>query len=130
MRLLKEDEEADVEVNYEDQQKINTFSRLNARLNDMEDTYETKKTELEYLEDLETELELADEEEPVMYRVGDAYISLGLEDAQKRLSKEQDGLKKEVGQLKTEMDDISDQMDKLKVILYAKFGKSINLEKD
>ncbi|KAK9768881.1 hypothetical protein K7432_000112 [Basidiobolus ranarum] len=130
MRLLKEDEEADVEVNYEDQQNINAFSRLNARLNDMEDTYDTKKTELEYLEDLESELELADEEDPVMYRVGDAYISLSLEMAQERLTKEQEALKAEVEDLKTEMDDISEKMDKLKVVLYAKFGKSINLEKD
>ncbi|KAK9768882.1 hypothetical protein K7432_000112 [Basidiobolus ranarum] len=96
----------------------------------MEDTYDTKKTELEYLEDLESELELADEEDPVMYRVGDAYISLSLEMAQERLTKEQEALKAEVEDLKTEMDDISEKMDKLKVVLYAKFGKSINLEKD
>ncbi|KAF9585619.1 hypothetical protein BGW38_001528 [Lunasporangiospora selenospora] len=128
--LEKDQEEGDIQVSWKDQENINAFSKHNAKLQDLEETYEIKKTEKEYLDDLAMELELADEDEPVRYRIGDAFISLSLEAAQERISKSQEELDKEIGELKTQMDQAVEKMDELKKVLYARFGNAINLEKD
>ncbi|KAF9188151.1 hypothetical protein BGZ51_000710 [Haplosporangium sp. Z 767] len=131
MRMLeKEDEEGDIQVSWQDQQNINTFSKYNAKLQDLEETYEAKKTEKEYLDDLASELELADEDEPVKYRIGEAFVSLSLEAAQERISKSQEELDKEIEDLKSQMDEAVEKMDELKKVLYTRFGNAINLEKE
>ncbi|KAG0368553.1 hypothetical protein BGX24_002775 [Mortierella sp. AD032] len=131
MRMLeKEDEEGDIQVSWQDQENINTFSKYNAKLQDLEEAYESKKTEKEYLDDLAMELELADEDEPVRYRIGEAFVSLSLEAAQERISKSQDELDQEIEGLKTQMDEAVEKMEELKKVLYARFGNAINLEKD
>jgi chaperonin cofactor prefoldin len=45
------------------------------------------------------------------------------------LEKEQAALDKELNRLKDALESSSADMEKLKVALYAKFGKSINLER-
>ncbi|EGF84452.1 hypothetical protein BATDEDRAFT_9048, partial [Batrachochytrium dendrobatidis JAM81] len=120
----------DVEVTWEDQRNINMFSKLNTRLESVEEAYEDKKREKEYLDDLTNELELADEDEPVKYKIGDAYISLSLTDAQSRIESEQTVLDQELKTLGANVGSIQSEMIKLKALLYAKFGKSINLDKD
>ncbi|KAG0305134.1 hypothetical protein BGZ98_004549 [Dissophora globulifera] len=131
MRMLeKDEEEGDIQVSWQDQQNINTFSKHNARFQDLEETYEAKKTEKEYLDDLAMELELADEDEPVRYRIGEAFVSLSLEAAQERIAKTQSELDKEIEALKGQMDEAVEKMDELKKVLYARFGNAINLEKD
>ncbi|KAG0312091.1 hypothetical protein BGZ99_009728 [Dissophora globulifera] len=131
MRMLeKDEEEGDIQVSWQDQQNINTFSKHNARFQDLEETYEAKKTEKEYLDDLAMELELADEDEPVRYRIGEAFVSLSLEAAQERIAKTQGELDKEIEALKGQMDEAVEKMDELKKVLYARFGNAINLEKD
>ncbi|RKP09718.1 putative GIM3-Gim complex component [Thamnocephalis sphaerospora] len=129
MRMLEKDEEADVEVKWEDQQRINEFSRLNNKVSDWEDQLSAKKQEKEYLEDLSGELELADEDEPVKYRLGEAFVAISLEDAQSRLEKEQDKLTEDIDALDTKMTEASERMAELKRLLYGKFGNAINLDK-
>ncbi|RUS17769.1 Prefoldin subunit 4 [Endogone sp. FLAS-F59071] len=156
IRLLKEEEEADAEVSWEDQQKINAFSKLNSKSDDLEELYNKCKVgihcqrglfnfisltngfslllslqqEKEYLEDLSQELELADEDEPVRYKMGDAYVHLTLEDAQARITKDQEAANQQLEEVKTRIDDVAGKMGELKTQLYAKFGKAINLEKN
>ncbi|KAG0235349.1 hypothetical protein BGW41_000843 [Actinomortierella wolfii] len=131
MRMLERDEEeGDIQVSWQDQENINTFSKYNAKLQDLEEQYEVKKTEKEYLDDLATELELADEDEPVKYRIGEAFVSLPLADAQERIQKAQEKLDEEIDALKAQVDDAVDKMAALKKTLYARFGNAINLEKD
>ncbi|KAG0365099.1 Prefoldin, subunit 4 [Gamsiella multidivaricata] len=131
MRMLeKDEEEGDIQVSWQDQQNINTFSKYNAKFQDLEESYEAKKTEKEYLDDLASELELADEDEPVRYRIGETFVSLSLEAAQERISKAQEELDSEILVLKTQMDEAVEKMDELKKVLYARFGNAINLEKD
>ncbi|KAI1298880.1 hypothetical protein EDD11_006619 [Mortierella claussenii] len=131
MRMLeKDEEEGDIQVSWQDQQNINTFSKYNARFQDLEEEYTAKKVEKEYLDDLASELELADEDEPVRYRIGEAFVSLSLEAAQERISKSQEELDTEIEGLKTQMDEAVEKMDELKKVLYARFGNAINLEKD
>ncbi|KAI9350702.1 Prefoldin beta-like protein [Obelidium mucronatum] len=102
---------------------------MNSKMSDLEEEYEDKKKDREYLEDLEQELELADDEEPVRYKIGDAFIHMFSEAAQGRVVGDKDQVISEIETLKTEMDDLSVEMEALKKVLYARFGKSINLEK-
>jgi len=117
-----------VEVTWEDQERINTFSKLNSRVSDLEESLEIKKQEREALEDLSTELELADEDEPVMYKVGETFVHIPLSEAQERLQQDQEALQKDMSDLKERVDECESTMKELKVILYGKFGKAINLD--
>ncbi|KAG8760075.1 hypothetical protein FRC14_004174 [Serendipita sp. 396] len=130
MRMLSQEEEkdADVEVNWEDQQRINTFSKLNTRVQNLTAELETAKREKEALDDISTELELADEDQPVMYRVGETFVHLPLEQAQERLATEKEAAEIEVARLQDEVDGCQTSMKDLKLHLYSKFGNSINLD--
>ncbi|KAJ1940264.1 hypothetical protein FBU59_003862 [Linderina macrospora] len=128
--LIQREDERDVEVNWEDQQRINQFSKLNVRLERLEDSYKTQKTEKEYLDDLAMEIELLDDEEPVPYRIGDTFVMLPLEEAQERVEKDKDTIDARVEDLDSQISAIAEEMEVLKKALYGKFGRAINLEKD
>ncbi|TFK23285.1 Prefoldin, subunit 4 [Coprinopsis marcescibilis] len=130
MRMLEHDEEKDdaAEVTWEDQQRINTFSKLNARIKLIEQKLDTLKQEKEALDDLSPELELAEEDELVLYRVGDTFVHLPQPRALKRLEQDQEKISKQVEELSSQADNCEIQMKELKVQLYAKFGKAINLD--
>jgi len=129
MRMLEsQDDETDVEVTWEDQDRINTFSKLNARLSDLEESLELKKQEREALEDLSTELELGDEDELVLYKVGESFAHIPLSEAQERLQQDQEALQKELDEIQERVEECENTMKELKVLLYGKFGKAINLE--
>ncbi|TFK67378.1 prefoldin [Pluteus cervinus] len=129
MRVLsKEEEKDDVEVTWEDQQGINTFSKLNTRARNIEQKLLELKQEKEALDDLSTELELADEDEPVLYKVGETFLNMPLSRAQKRLESDQASIDKQISELSTTADECETKMKELKVTLYAKFGRAINLD--
>ncbi|KAF9050347.1 Prefoldin subunit-domain-containing protein [Panaeolus papilionaceus] len=86
------------------------------------------KQEKEGLDDLASELELADEDEPVLYKVGDTFLHMSQPRALKRLEKDQAEIDSRVAELATQADDCETQMKQLKVVLYAKFGTAINLD--
>ncbi|CAG8673939.1 5976_t:CDS:2, partial [Racocetra fulgida] len=123
---INQDEEVEAEVTWEDQQKINSFSKLNVKFSDFEERYEEKQKEHEYLDDLLLELE----QQELLNDECDAFVSIPLEDAVQRTKKEKELFSGELQKLKNEMDSLTTEMDKLKVSLYGKFGKAINLEKD
>ncbi|KAF9473395.1 Prefoldin, subunit 4 [Pholiota conissans] len=129
MRMLEQDEEKDdAEVTWEDQQRINTFSKLNNRIRLIEEKLTDLKQEKEALDDLSTELELADEDELVLYKVGEAFVHMPQSRALKRLEKDQAVVDAKVSVLAAQADDCETQMKELKVKLYTKFGKAINLD--
>ncbi|KAG6865483.1 hypothetical protein C0991_002195 [Blastosporella zonata] len=103
LRMLGKEEENDdaAEVTWEDQERINTFSKLNTRMRNLEVKLEELKQEKEALDDLATELELADEDEPVLYKVGEAFLHMPLPRAQKRLEKDQSVLDTRLSTLST-----------------------------
>lgn len=76
------------------------------------------------------ELELADEDEPVRYKIGDAFVHMPLDKALERITSDSEKVSADVEELKSQMDNVQDQMTELKKALYGKFGTSINLEKD
>ncbi|PLB48240.1 Prefoldin, subunit 4 [Aspergillus steynii IBT 23096] len=131
--LSKEDEVAvgggdDNEVRREDQEKINRFSRLHQRETVLEDLLKAKQKDKEDLEEVSTELELADEDELVPYKIGDSFFQLPLEEAQSLLSSSTEQIDTEVSGLEDKLGDLREELQQLKVALYARFGRSINLE--
>ncbi|EXF83926.1 prefoldin subunit [Colletotrichum paranaense] len=129
--LTKADEESvgdEVEVRREDQDKINKFSRLHQRELIIEEELKNKSKEKEELEDLSTELELADEDETVPYKIGDAYFHVSQPQAIEMLEQASTKIEEDVEGLESKLETIKEDMNQLKVELYARFGKSINLE--
>lgn len=57
-------------------------------------------------------------------------MSLPLEECQARIEKAQGALDAELASYRDEIHGINQDMAKLKALLYGKFGKTINLEKD
>ncbi|KAF8070081.1 Prefoldin subunit-domain-containing protein [Lyophyllum atratum] len=130
MRMLAQEEENDdaAEVTWEDQQRINSFSKLNTRMRNLEEKLEELKQEKEALDDLTTELELADEDEPVLYKVGETFLHMPLPRALKRLEKDQSEVDERISSLSESTAECERKMKELKVTLYAKFGRAINLD--
>ncbi|CBQ69080.1 probable GIM3-Gim complex component [Sporisorium reilianum SRZ2] len=130
MRMLSEQEANEIEVTWEDQQSINAFSRLNSTYSDLLEDLRTGKEEREALDDLAMELELADEDERILYKIADTFVSLPHPDAMERLEAEQSEADERLAALQEKLDSYDAQMKQLKVKLYAKFGDNINLERD
>ncbi|KAG1052604.1 hypothetical protein G6F46_007112 [Rhizopus delemar] len=132
IRMLNEKEETDgdVEVSWVDQERINEFSKYNAKIDDLEEEYERLKKEKEYLEDVGMELELADEDEPVRYKIGDAFVHMNVTEATERIEKDSEKLGLQIEEVKQTIDNIQGKMNELKKSLYSKFGSAINLEKE
>jgi len=133
--MLNESEEVDVEVNWEDQQNINLFSTLNIKLENYEAEYEKVKKEKEYMDDLQQEIEQLellseDENEKVKFLIGDAFVEITIPECQELIEEKLATFEKQLDDYQSKIDDANEQMAKLKAILYGKFGKSINLEKD
>ncbi|KAJ7130840.1 Prefoldin subunit 4 [Mycena crocata] len=130
LRMLEQDDENDdaAEVTWEDQQRINSFSKLNTRMRNIEEKLQELRQEKEALDDLATELELADEDEPVLYKVGEAFLHMPLPRALKRLEKDQADIDTQVSALSGTVEQCEKEMKELKVTLYAKFGRAINLD--
>jgi len=129
--LSKEEEgegSTDNEVTREDQDKINAFSRLHQREKVLEEELQGKQKDKEDLEEVSTELELADEDELVPYKIGDSFVSLPLPEVQEMLSESSSQIDEVVSELEEKLHGIRDEMKELKVHLYARFGRSINLE--
>ncbi|ODA82048.1 hypothetical protein RJ55_00553 [Drechmeria coniospora] len=130
-RMLSKEDEAnsdEVEVRREDQDNINRFSRLHQRHLALTEELSLKSKEREELDDLSTELELADEDEKIQYKIGDAFFHVPLEQAQAMLEAATTEIDKHTENLESKMSSIHEEMTELKVDLYARFGKQINLE--
>lgn len=73
-------QDSDVHISFEDQQKINKFARLNAKVDDFKDELKVKKNDVKNLEDAVEELSLTDDSEKIPYLVGEVFICQSLED--------------------------------------------------
>ncbi|KAK5660643.1 hypothetical protein OQA88_12006 [Cercophora sp. LCS_1] len=130
--LSREDEETaggeEIEVRREDQDKINKFSRLHQHELLIEEDLKGKSKEKEELDDIITELELSDEDDIVPYKIGDAFFHVPLPQAQELLGISAARVDEEISELEDKLGTIRQEMTQLKVELYARFGKTINLE--
>ncbi len=62
------------------------------------------------------------------YKIGDSFISLPLPEVQTLLSSSTDKIEEGVSALEEKLSNVREEMRQLKVALYARFGRSINLE--
>lgn len=132
-RMLSKEDEANVgkderEVRREDQDKINKFSKLHQRETALEDELKTKAKDKEDLEELSNELELADEDDRIPYKIGDTFVSLPLSEVQGMLTTSTEKIEESISAVEGKLSIVREEMENLKVQLYARFGKSINLE--
>ncbi|KAJ5226378.1 hypothetical protein N7468_007603 [Penicillium chermesinum] len=143
-RMLSTEDESSAggnenEVRREDQEKINRFSRLHQRETLVEEQLKSKQVRLravdggfmrgpakdkEDLEEVSMELELADEDD----LIGDSFFQLPLADAQSMLASSTEQIDADVSKLEDTLGELRDELQQLKVALYARFGRSINLE--
>ncbi|KAF1827078.1 prefoldin subunit 4 [Dissoconium aciculare CBS 342.82] len=130
-RMLSRDEEAAIgeekEVRREDQEKINRFSRLHSREKGLEEDLKLKQDK-EDLEEISSELELADEDVKVPYKIGDSFFNLPLEEVQELLAASVTQIESEVTATEEKLGELREEMTTLKTALYGRFGRSINLE--
>jgi prefoldin subunit 4 len=62
------------------------------------------------------------------YKIGDAYFHLQLPQAQELLGASTAKVEEEIEELENKLGSIREEMTQLKVELYARFGRTINLE--
>ena len=118
----------DVHISYEDQSKINKFAINNSKLHDIKEEIELKKKELQNLSDAIDELIMLDEDTPVPFMYGEVFAHLTVSTANEELEKAKASLENEIKDLDSKQSSIKSLLDELKVHLYGKFGKKINLE--
>ncbi|MCJ8741848.1 hypothetical protein PDJAM_G00075550 [Pangasius djambal] len=121
----------DVNVTFEDQQKINKFARSTNRMTELKDEIEAKKKSLQNLEDASDDLMMLEDDDLLIpYHIGDVFISHTQEETQEMLEAAKEALKEEIKSLESRVTSIQEVLGDLKVQLYAKFGNNINLEAD
>ncbi|XP_040186257.1 prefoldin subunit 4 [Rana temporaria] len=118
----------DVNVTFEDQQKINIFARNTSRINELKDEIELKKKELQNLEDACDDLMMLDDSLLIPYQIGDVFISHPQEETQEMLEAAKKAVEEEMEALQSRVESIQQVLSDLKIQLYAKFGNNINLE--
>jgi len=124
------DEVPDVDVGRADQQMINLFGRLNNKKHVVSDEIAKLKEKLQNYEDAQAEMMFLDDGDDVKYAIGDTFSMFDTDSATEMLEAEMEGLQQKMEGQKELMASIEDEMSGLKTKLYAKFGKSINLEEN
>ncbi|CAH2039625.1 unnamed protein product, partial [Iphiclides podalirius] len=122
--------DSDVHISYEDQQKINKFARLNAKVDDIKDELKVKQNDMKNLEEAVEELGLADDTDKIPYLIGEVFVCQTVEDTLKSLEKTKLKKENEISELEAQCEALRSQMSDLKAHLYGKFGSHINLEND
>uniref|UniRef100_A0A3B4B3L8 Prefoldin subunit 4 n=1 Tax=Periophthalmus magnuspinnatus TaxID=409849 RepID=A0A3B4B3L8_9GOBI len=121
----------DVNVTFEDQQKINKFARNTNRMTELKNEIEGKKKSLQNLQDAADDLMMLDDDSLLVpFQIGDVFISHSQEETQEMLEAAKETLEQEVKCLEERVLSIQQLLGDLKVQLYAKFGNNINLEAD
>jgi len=136
----------------EDQQRINDFGRLNNRNVEIRDLLAVKQVrlliilcrlfvssffahfseqkDLENLKDATTDLEMILDDDCCKIKVGEVFMECSNEEAEEYVEAKKKEMEGEVKELLEERASLAADMEKLKALLYAKFGKQINLEVD
>ncbi|XP_012518289.1 PREDICTED: prefoldin subunit 4-like [Propithecus coquereli] len=131
VKSLRDQAAEDVNVTFEDQQKINKFARNTSRITELKKEIEVKKKQLQNLEDACDDIMLADDDRLMIpYQIGDVFISHSQEETQEMLEEAKKNLQEEIDALESRVESIQWVLADLKVQLYAKFGSNINLEAD
>ena len=125
-----EDARADVVVRAGDQRDICEFGRLNTRKVELVEEMAAADKRVSELEDAEEAVLLADDAEPGAFKlqVGECFIDSDAEAAGAFVSSALDADKAARERGAAELARVTARLGELKASLYARFGKSINLE--
>lgn len=121
----------DVNVTFEDQQKINKFARNTSRMAELKNEIELKKKSLQNLQDASDDLMMLDDDSLMIpFQIGEVFVRHTQEETQEMLEAAKEALEQEVKGLEGNVSAIEQVLGDLKIQLYAKFGNNINLEAD
>ncbi|CCW63412.1 unnamed protein product [Phytomonas sp. EM1] len=118
-------DEVSIDVAWEDQQRICTFSRLHRRIQHLQTRLKLLSDDIEKLDDAGTEVMICDS---VKYVFGEAFVDLDPDRATELLEDEKTTLEKEKEGVEEELKELQSALGELKAQLYAKFGSQIYLE--
>ena len=122
-------EQKDIEVAREDQERINKFSRLNMRFDELDEEITTMKSEIQAFKDAVEEVEGCMEADGILMKIGEAYTSVDEDSVTEKLTRLIDDSEASLSKKSDEIEHVKTGLDSLKKLLYGKFGTSINLEK-
>ncbi|XP_066096307.1 prefoldin subunit 4-like [Saccopteryx bilineata] len=127
---IKKADAEDVNVTFvEDQQKINKFAQNTSRITELKEEIDIKKKQQQNLEVACEDIILADDDcLMIPYQIG-VFISHSQEETQEMLEEARRNLQ-ETDALESRAESTQQVLADLKVQLYAKFGRNINLEAD
>eukprot|EP00037_Helgoeca_nana_P032348 m.413452 g.413452 ORF g.413452 m.413452 type:complete len:148 (+) comp29102_c0_seq1:35-478(+) len=132
--MVDKSDEKDVPILKEDQESINKFARFSNQVQSLEGELEHKQTEMENIKDALASVEefgiTAEEDDKLRLSVGECFIEVSTDVAEERLAGMTTQAEADVTAINAEIAGCKKEMEGLKVILYAKFGKTINLEMD
>ncbi|XP_048213465.1 prefoldin subunit 4-like [Perognathus longimembris pacificus] len=117
----------DVNITFEDQQKINKFAWNVSRITEVKG--EISKKQLQNLEDTCDDIMLADDCLMRFYQIAGVFISHSQE-AHEMLEDTKESLQEDINTLDSRVKSIQQVLADVKVELYVKFGSNVNLEAD
>ncbi|VDO31045.1 Uncharacterized protein BM_BM13904 [Brugia malayi] len=117
-------------VTAEDQEMINRFARLYQKSLDVKEKLQEMNSDLQNLNDATDEMVLLEEAGTIPFQIGSVFMHTDHEKLCKTLENMRSELENKVIDLTEKYEKICDEMNSLKLILYGKFGDSINLETD
>jgi len=124
------DPDADVQITFDDQMRINQFANHVAKIEDLKEDLKIKKNDLTNIEEAIEEIELVDDEQ-IQFLIGEVFIYNNVEKTQSLLQEAKKNKEEEIKNIETKITEIQAVMTKLKTELYGKFGqKNIYLEND
>ncbi|EDQ91185.1 uncharacterized protein MONBRDRAFT_36113 [Monosiga brevicollis MX1] len=125
--IVNPEDERDVPILKEDQDRINEFARLHAKQTELTDNYKASQDRAEGYNDASEELMLQDDES-IPIAVGDCFFMLETDQANELLENGKEAAEAEMEGLREKVGEIDDRLVELKGVLKAKFGNSIQLD--
>lgn len=129
--LLLQDPDADVQITFDDQMRINQFANHVAKIEELKEDLKNKKSELTNCIEAIEEIELIDDDEKIQFLIGEVFVLNNVEKTQELLKATKEKKEKEIANIEATINEIQEKMSSLKSQLYGKFGhKNIYLEND
>ncbi|OII74947.1 prefoldin subunit 4 [Cryptosporidium andersoni] len=117
-----------IEINYEDQKQINTFSSLLYYKTTLTTKYNNLKEKLQIYQDATEEVTLSMDSDKLLLKIGESFFLATEDEVMKVIEECKDGTISKVMELSDKLSNIETEMSRLKTDLYAKFGSNINLD--
>lgn len=129
--LLLKDPDADVQITFDDQMRINQFANHVAKTEELKEDLKNKKSELTNCIEAIEEIELIDDDEKIQFLIGEVFVLNNVEKTQELLKLTKEKKENEIANIEATINEIQEKMSSLKSQLYGKFGhKNIYLEND